>query len=100
MACHVFQDVLLSHLFPHIAYTLNRTDHGNLKILVQYSAGSHNADVTVLQPSRSYELLQLPFGHEIWNGLMNNVHFSNSMLGDVIADNRSKLSIDWQQLLE
>ncbi|KOC66503.1 Vitellogenin [Habropoda laboriosa] len=73
---NIMQDVLRGLSFPYVHYSLNHADSGNMNMVMEYPYLTDVLDATVITPTYSYELVNLPFGHNIWNILMDNSHYS------------------------
>lgn len=89
----MLQDVVFSRFFPHVTYLSNRTETGNVKFVTQFSPWMPRMETEVIQPVRSYKLLELPYGNVVWNRFMDNVHFDVPGLSDMVNDATSEFLI-------
>ncbi|CAK9819554.1 vit-2 [Anthophora quadrimaculata] len=74
---NVMQDILRSVFLTHVEYSLSHhVDHGNMKVFMEYPYLTDVLNTTVVTPTHSYQLVNLPFGHNVWNVLMDNTHYT------------------------
>ncbi|XP_015428511.1 PREDICTED: uncharacterized protein LOC107185358 [Dufourea novaeangliae] len=87
---HITQDVVRAIFPSHLHFTSELAPEGTAKIILDYSIPLPKLDVTVNRDCHTYQLLQLPFGHNVWHMLMDNVHFSAPAMLQIVNE-RSKI---------
>ncbi|XP_034178642.2 larval-specific very high density lipoprotein [Osmia lignaria lignaria] len=71
---HLLQDM-------HSIVSLRQLDSRNLNLVLEFPVLSDFLNVALITPDQEqHHLTQLPWGHPVWNGLMDNTHFSTPAL--------------------
>ncbi|KAG7189215.1 hypothetical protein KM043_008778 [Ampulex compressa] len=73
---YMLQDILRATFLPYVKYTAAHVDPGTIKVSTEYKVDTNRADLSVITPHVSYDLLEMPIGDPTWNILMDNTHFS------------------------
>ncbi|KAK2584789.1 hypothetical protein KPH14_007107 [Odynerus spinipes] len=94
----MFEDIIRSFFLPHVRYTTNHVESGNIKIIAEYPVGTDHMDVSVGTPIHGYEMVEVPIGDKLWNLLMDNTHFSTLFLQKLV-NGQIKLCTVYPQVL-
>lgn len=84
------QDVLRVVFYPHMKYSWTHVEPKTAKIVYEFPYLTHDLNTAVITPTHSYELVQLPFGHPVWNMWMDNTHYAFKHLYQYINEQSSK----------
>ncbi|CAL7950642.1 unnamed protein product [Xylocopa violacea] len=81
---NIVQDVVRGLSYPHVTYSWNHVEPGNVKILAEFPYLTNVLNTEVVTPTYTYDLVQLPFGDPLWNVWMDNTHYDVTMLHNYV----------------
>ncbi|XP_011644827.2 uncharacterized protein LOC105431979 [Pogonomyrmex barbatus] len=107
------EDHIRASQLPHVKYITDRTENGNVKIMIEFSSNLSHVNATVVTPVSGYEYVQVPLKQQHllkgmamsepvsqpeWHFGMDNTRFSLASLHK-ITQGQSKICTVYPQVL-
>ncbi|XP_076757281.1 larval-specific very high density lipoprotein [Xylocopa sonorina] len=90
---NILQDVVRSLSHPHVTYSWDHVETGNVKAVVEFPYHTNVLNTEITTPTYTYDLVELPFGDPLWNVWMDNTHYDVTKLYNYVNKRTMPCSI-------